>query len=97
MSIEKIINRIDDESFFLNSSFSDMADKVIKPELESINESVLIEKLQNEYAVFSVDTTEIVPKKDFSINLGHEITNYSTYNFTLLFRITIFKMFPCIF
>ena len=54
-----------------------MADKVIKPELESINESVLIEKLQNEYAVFSVDTIEIVPKKDFSINLGHEISNCS--------------------
>ena len=77
MSIEKIISKIDDESFFLNSSFSDMANKVIKPELASINDPVLIEKLQNEYAVFSVDTTEIITKKDFSINLGHEISNYS--------------------
>ena len=77
MSIEKIINRIDDESFFLNSSFSDMANKVIKPELASINDPVLIEKLQNEYAAFSVDTTEIIPKKDFCINLGNKILDYS--------------------
>lgn len=77
MSIEELIRRIDNESFFLNSSFSDMANELIKPEFASINEPVLIEILQNEYAAFSFDTTEIIPKKDFSINMGHEILNYS--------------------
>lgn len=77
MIIEKILSEIDDESFFFNSSFSDMANKLM--ELTSMEGSTSIDALLNEFATLSVDTTEIIPKKEFSISLGRSISNNSEH------------------